>query len=156
AFGNHDVLVQGNAVADPRIEALATGCEKVMALPPATLAKAGDAAAANGRNGILAVAFDAMTALAIKAAKEIPGTQTAGLAASVGGAAAPYVSTVPYDPGREIVDKRTFIAEHFETTGTPVGHGFTAWDLANGEGTYTFLARPGLRFVALDTVNEAG
>ncbi len=157
AFGNHDVLVQGNTVVDPRIEALATGCTKVMSLPQATLARAGDAGRTGGRDGMLAVAFDAMTALAA-GTSGAAGQSNDGRVAGAGALAdsAPFVSIVPSDPDRVIVNKSSFIAEHFDTTGTPVGHGFTAWDLANGEGYYTFLARPGLRFVALDTVNEAG
>ena len=64
--------------------------------------------------------------------------------------------TVPQDPRRHLLFKREYIAQHFVTSGTPVGHGFTAEDLARGEGYYAFSPRPGLRFVVLDSVSDAG
>ena len=64
--------------------------------------------------------------------------------------------TVPQDPRRHLLFKREYIAQHFVTTGTPVGHGFTQEDLARGEGYYAFSPRAGLRFVVLDSVSDSG
>jgi metallophosphoesterase (TIGR03767 family) len=64
--------------------------------------------------------------------------------------------TIPPDAARRPLRKREFIAEHFETSGVPRGHGFTAENLASEQGNYAFSPRPGLRFVALDTIAEAG
>src|SRR5262249_47985608 len=59
------------------------------------------------------------------------------------------------DPDRKIVDRAATVAEHFVTTGTPVGHGFTADNVAHGTAYYTFdVGR--LRGIVLDTVNSAG
>jgi metallophosphoesterase (TIGR03767 family) len=138
AFGNHDALVQGNRIPDTGLEALATGCRKVVALPPDRLTAAGDAAGTAGRDGMLDVAFAAMVQLAAGAVDDR------------------LVRVVPGDPDRRLLTKREFIAEHFRTAGRPAGHGFEGWNLRTGEGYYTWLAAPGVRFVALDTVNETG
>lgn len=56
------------------------------------------------------------------------------------------------DPDRRPVTRTEYIQEYFTTAGSPVGHGFTAENLASGFGNYSFdhgLAR----FIALDTVN---
>ncbi len=47
------------------------------------------------------------------------------------------------------------VAEHFNTSGTPVGHGFTAENKAKGTAYYTF--DKGLfRGIVLDSVNPNG
>jgi metallophosphoesterase (TIGR03767 family) len=59
------------------------------------------------------------------------------------------------DADRRIVDRAETVAEHFVTTGTPVGHGFTAQNVARSTAYYTFDA--GLvRGIVLDTVVSAG
>jgi hypothetical protein len=63
---------------------------------------------------------------------------------------------VPADPRRHLLFKREYMAQHFVTSGSPVGHGFTPEDLASGQGYYAFSPRPGLRFVVLDSVADAG
>jgi metallophosphoesterase (TIGR03767 family) len=60
------------------------------------------------------------------------------------------------DPRRRPLRKSEWIQEHFDTAGTPAGHGFSAANVASGEGNYAFSPRPGLRFVVLDTINEGG
>jgi metallophosphoesterase (TIGR03767 family) len=59
------------------------------------------------------------------------------------------------DAARRIVDRATTVAEHFATTGTPVGHGFTTNNLSAGTAYYTFDAGQ-VRGIVLDTVNSAG
>ena len=70
--------------------------------------------------------------------------------------AAGLTRTVPQDPRRHLLLKREYMAQHFVTTGTPVGHGFTAENLASGQGNYAFSPKPGVRFVVLDSVSDAG
>ena len=48
------------------------------------------------------------------------------------------------------------MAEHFQTRGKPVGHGFTAANLGSGQGNRSFNPKTGLRFIVLDTINERG
>src|SRR5205085_5062607 len=54
-----------------------------------------------------------------------------------------------------IVDRATTVAEHFATTGTPVGHGFTPANVAAGTAYYAFDAGQ-VRGIVLDTVNSVG
>jgi metallophosphoesterase (TIGR03767 family) len=60
---------------------------------------------------------------------------------------------VPADPARRLLSKSQFIAEHFNTTGLPAGHGFTA---GSGKGYYEFDAGPDgmFKFICLDTVRD--
>jgi metallophosphoesterase (TIGR03767 family) len=60
------------------------------------------------------------------------------------------------DPARRIVSRREYIEEHFNTTGTPVGHGFTSSNRADGTAYYVRDDVPGYRFISLDTVNPGG
>ena len=85
-------------------------------------------------------------------------TDPAGLTEAIADAAEDpsLTRTVPQDPRRHLLFKREYIAQHFVTTGTPVGHGFTAANLTSGNGNYAFSPKPGLRFVVLDSVSDAG
>jgi metallophosphoesterase (TIGR03767 family) len=59
------------------------------------------------------------------------------------------------DANRRIVDRVTTVNEHFNTTGTPVGHGFSATNISSGTAYYTFdIGR--MRALVLDTVVSAG
>jgi metallophosphoesterase (TIGR03767 family) len=135
-FGNHDGLVQGNQPRNPALEALATGCTKVTGVPDATAAAIREGAAGDGERAIRAL----RTAMIETAAAGDPA----------------FTRTVPSDPDRRPLRKEQWIAEHFDTTGLPAGHGFGAENLATGMGNYSFAPRPGLRFIALDTVAEHG
>jgi len=70
--------------------------------------------------------------------------------------AAGLTRTVPQDPRRHLLLKREYIQQHFVTSGSPVGHGFTQANLDSGQGYYAFSPRAGLRFVVLDSVSDAG
>jgi len=70
--------------------------------------------------------------------------------------AAGLTRTVPQDPRRHLLLKREYIQQHFVTSGSPVGHGFTQANLDSGQGYYAFSPRPGVRFVVLDSVSDAG
>ena len=78
------------------------------------------------------------------------------LVATAAGGDPALTRTVPQDPRRHLLFKREYIAQHFVTSGTPAGHGFTADDLARGEGNYAFSPRAGVRFVVLDSVSDSG
>ena len=60
------------------------------------------------------------------------------------------------DANRRVVRRREYIEEHFRTTGTPSGHGFTAANRAKGTAYYTIDTHPLFRLIALDTVNPGG
>lgn len=59
------------------------------------------------------------------------------------------------DGDRRLLDRFHFVQEHFDTTGTPAGHGFT------GEGDKAYYSIPSadsdlVQFITLDTVNVHG
>jgi metallophosphoesterase (TIGR03767 family) len=132
AYGNHDGLVQGNVPRTPLLQQLATGPLKLTGLPPT----------------ILASPLGAQIQFVLALLQQNPGA--INLELSTGGH-----RLVTPDPARRIVDRATTVAEHFNTIGTPVGHGFTTDNVANATAYYTFDA--GLvRGIVLDTVNSAG
>jgi metallophosphoesterase (TIGR03767 family) len=132
-FGNHDGLVQGNQPRNPALETLAIGCAK-----PTNLADDALAAVLAGTGGDGEAAIEALR-----------DGLTDGTATT---------AAVPSDPRRRPLRKMEWIAEHFQTTGQPVGHGFNhrPQSQVDGMGYYDFSPRPGLRFVVLDTVAEHG
>lgn len=133
-FGNHDGLVQGNQPRNPALEALATGCVKVTDLPPATVQAIGDALQQGDGEAAIQALRTALT-------NPPAGTTT---------------KIVPPDAERRPLRKNEWIAQHFRTSGAPVGHGFDASNLLSGTGNYTLRPAPGVKFVVLDTVAEHG
>jgi metallophosphoesterase (TIGR03767 family) len=132
AYGNHDGLVQGNVPRSPLLQSLATGPLKLTSLPPS----------------ILAQPIGAQVAFIVGLLQEDP--TAVNLELAQGGR-----RIVTADADRRIVDRATTVTEHFTTTGTPVGHGFTAANISNGTAYYTFdVGR--IRGVVLDTVVSAG
>jgi len=65
------------------------------------------------------------------------------------------IRTVTPDADRRPLSRAETVAEHFTTTGLPVGHGFTAQNRTDGTAYYTF-DRGVVRFVVMDSVNENG
>ena len=128
AFGNHDGLSQGNfPAATLQLNLVATGSLKLIS-PPAGLSPA---AVVNA----------------------LQSGSYAALLASL--ALSPSVRVVTADARRRLLTRKETIEQHFETTGLPAGHGFTAENRAQGTAYYTF--DKGLcRFVVLDTVNPNG
>ncbi len=63
---------------------------------------------------------------------------------------------VTADPKRRIVSRKEVVAAHFETTGTPNGHGFTAGNRSDGTAYYTFEPTAEMLGIVLDTVNPGG
>jgi metallophosphoesterase (TIGR03767 family) len=132
AYGNHDGLVQGNVPRSPLLQQLATGPFKLTSLPP----------------DILAQQLNVQIEFVLKLLQQDAGA--INLQLSQGG----HRFVTP-DPDRRIVDRAETVAEHFATTGTPVGHGFTAQNVATSTAHYTFDS--GLvRGIVLDTVVSAG
>lgn len=133
AFGNHDGGVQGNfppGTLGAGMSAIATGSLKIIS-PPAGLSQADLLHAL--RTDPLGLLNSLLSTLQI-------GT---------------HVRLVSPDKDRRILNRRQVVEEHFTTTGTPVGHGFTAENRARGTAYYTFV-RGDVQFLVLDTVNPNG
>ncbi|MCA1727731.1 MAG: hypothetical protein LC722_08825 [Actinobacteria bacterium] len=73
-------------------------------------------------------------------------------AAAFAGPAVP----VSADPDRRVFTRQEYIEEHFKTSGTPAGHGFTRANLRDGTAYYVRDLGPSIRLIALDTVNPGG
>jgi metallophosphoesterase (TIGR03767 family) len=78
-----------------------------------------------------------------------------GNPAAIAGALAGPARTVSADPERRIIDRAETVAEYFNTTGKPRGHGFTEENLQRGSAYYAF-DRGLIRGIVLDTVNPNG
>jgi len=127
AFGNHDGLVQGNAPALGLLGAIATGNYKVYGLP----------------TGIDETAL--VTAFAAGDPAALQTLLTAG-----------PVKFVHADRNRRLLTLRQTVEEHFTTTGTPVGHGYTQTNVNAGTAYYTFDPTPDVHCIVLDTCNPDG
>jgi metallophosphoesterase (TIGR03767 family) len=132
AYGNHDGLVQGTVANSPLFAQLAVGPVKLTSLPPQILAA------------------DLSTQLQFVVGLLQQNAAAVALELSDGGR-----RIVTPDADRWIVDRATTVVEHFTTSGTPVGHGFTHTNLNDGTAYYTFDAGH-VRGIVLDTVNSAG
>jgi 3',5'-cyclic AMP phosphodiesterase CpdA len=133
AFGNHDALVQGNAAANAAFEQVATGCLKPIGpVPNPENAPALLTALLNPTN--------LLTTLLTKPQNLI---------------------LVPGDPKRQFVSKKQY-KDVFKSGTQADGHGFDLIDPAQesaskgAAGYYSWSPTPGMRFIALDTVAEAG
>ncbi|MDN4160634.1 TIGR03767 family metallophosphoesterase [Nocardioides abyssi] len=127
AFGNHDGLVQGNFLhAIDGLNEFAVGDRKAI-VPPEGVTKVEVL-------GALLARGEAVSRL-LKRIAEAPNTRT-----------------VTPDEDRRLLSRAEVVAEHFETTSKPVGHGFTEENKAAGTAYYAYT-RGKIRFVVLDTVN---
>ena len=126
-FGNHDGLMQGNFPHTIPTSLLGTGLLKIIS-PPTGLSDT------DLQTALTSLNVDALVS---------------GLVLS------PYVRLVTPDLNRRTVTRQEIVAEHFTTTGAPVGHGFTAANKANGTAYYFFDAGK-FRHVVMDTVNPNG
>ena len=131
-YGNHDGLVQGTVPSSSLLQQLATGPLKLTSLPASILSQS------------ILVQLQFIGALLAENPAAV------NLMLSQGG----HRFVTP-DANRRIVDRATTIAEHFQTIGTPVGHGFTATNVQDTTAYYTFdIGR--VRGIVLDTVVSAG
>lgn len=126
AFGNHDPLVQGNFPRTLPLTNVAEGGIKLVS-PPAGMSAADLLDALRGN-------FEAFLQLLL---------------------VTPYARAVTPDPERRILTRAEIIEEHFSTTGSPRGHGFTEQNRTDGTAYYTF-DRGHVRFIVLDSVNPNG
>jgi metallophosphoesterase (TIGR03767 family) len=133
AFGNHDALVQGNAAANVAFEQVATGCLK----PIGPVSNPENAAA------LLAELLNPVSLIS----SILTGPQN--------------TIFVPGDPQRRFVSKKQF-KDIFKAGTQADGHGFDLIDPAQetaskgAAGYYAWNPQPGLRFISVDTVAEAG
>jgi metallophosphoesterase (TIGR03767 family) len=133
AFGNHDALVQGNAAANTAFEQVATGCLKPIG------------PVSNPEN-----------AAALLSSLLNPANLLGSLLTSP-----QNTMVVPGDPKRQFVSKKQY-KDVFKAGSQADGHGFDFIDPAQetaskgAAGYYSWSPAPGMRFVALDTVAEAG
>ena len=125
-FGNHDGLVQGNFPKTIPLELVAKGSLKVTAVPPG-----------------------------LSQADIINALTTLNANALLGVTALTSANVVTRDVNRKVLTRRQTIEEHFKTSGTPVGHGFTAANRLQGTAYYTF-DKGNVRGIVLDTVNPNG
>jgi metallophosphoesterase (TIGR03767 family) len=125
-FGNHDGLVQGNAPSLGVLNAVAVGNLKVTGLPTGIDVQALLAAVAAGDSAALATLM------------------TAGPA-----------RIVTRDPNRRLLTKKQMVSEYLNTTGAPVGHGFTQQNVTNDTAYYAFDQGP-FHCISLDTVDPYG
>jgi hypothetical protein len=133
AFGNHDALVQGNAAANAAFELVATGCLKPMGPVPNPENEAGLLASLLNPAGLLGTLLTNPQNLIF----------------------------VPGDPKRQFVSKKQY-KDVFKAGSQADGHGFDHIEVAQesaskgARGYYSWSPTPGMRFIALDTVAEAG
>lgn len=133
AFGNHDALVQGNAAANAAFEQVATGCLKPI----------GPVSNPENAGALLESLFDPVRLLSTF----LTSPQNTIL--------------VPGDPNRRFVSKKQY-KDVFKAGKQADGHGFKLIDAAQetaskgAAGYYAWSPTPGMKFIALDTVAEAG
>ncbi|MGW1726678.1 TIGR03767 family metallophosphoesterase [Streptomyces sp. NPDC002306] len=130
AYGNHDALVQGNVPIDvlpfDPLKSIATGSTKLTEV-----------------EGVPDV-FDNSASYYLNLLKDI-----------LTGEFTLQTAHVTADPSRRLLTRGDFIAEHFNTTGTPRGHGFTS---GSDKGYYAIPSGPNdvVQFLVLDTTNTSG
>jgi metallophosphoesterase (TIGR03767 family) len=124
AFGNHDLLVQGNARIDTGFDALkeiSRGSEKIIDVFP------------------LPDVYEGNTSLLLD-------LLWTGLGLTI------VERPVTPDTGRQLLSRQAFINAHFNTSGTPAGHGFT---LNSDRAYYAIPSAPTdlFQFLCLDSTN---
>jgi metallophosphoesterase (TIGR03767 family) len=142
-IGNHDALVQGNVAWNPIFAQGSVGCIKPTRLSAKSLreivglARGGITAQERARIVQLLAADLVFTILAPERSRG-------------------QFVRVESDPARRLLLPKEVIEQFFTTTGRPVGHGFTADNVARGQGNYSFSPTPSIRFVVLDSAADSG
>lgn len=131
AFGNHDGLIQGNLPVNPLVSGLATGGIKI------------GAPADDGQAERLA-----------RMIQNADAAELVRLSREQGGAGGLFRPVTP-DWNRRMLSRREVVAEHFTTSASLRGHGFTAANLLEGTAYYGF-DQGVVRGLVLDTVNPNG
>ncbi|MEO3824781.1 TIGR03767 family metallophosphoesterase [Actinomadura sp. B10D3] len=130
-FGNHDGLIQGNLPVNPIVSGLATGGIKI------------GAPADDGQAERLA-----------RMLRDADAAELVRLSRERGGAGGLFRPVTP-DLNRRMLSRGEVVAEHFKTTASLRGHGFTLDNLREGTAYYAF-DRGVVRGLVLDTVNPNG
>lgn len=143
-IGNHDILATGNFPIDTRSNSPVLYTAPLLG-PVAAVIGLHDIAW--NLNAFVPVAGQSPAVLT----GEGPRTDPDNLQLRVGALRA---GRIPPDTERRFLTRRDFMAEHFNTTSQPVGHGFSEENLAQDTAFYTFRPDPAVpvRFIALDTV----
>ena len=131
AFGNHDGLIQGNLPVNPLVSGLATGGIKI------------GAPADDGQAERLA-----------RMIQKADAAELVRLSRERGGAGGLFRPVTP-DWDRRMLTRAEVVAEHFKTSASLRGHGFTAANLRDGTAYYAF-DQGVVRGLVLDTVNPNG
>jgi metallophosphoesterase (TIGR03767 family) len=126
-FGNHDGLAQGTVPSNTAIDLIAKGVLKPYGLPNGVDVNALLADLAAGDPNALTVLLDLAPARLVQA-----------------------------DKNRRMNSVQQTVAEHFNTSGAPAGHGYTQDNVAAGTAYYTFDPAPNVLGVALDSCNIHG
>jgi metallophosphoesterase (TIGR03767 family) len=126
AHGNHDGLVQGNFPRTLPLTVVAQGGLKLTGVPPG-----------------------------VSQADILRALRTVNATPLLGAVALESANIVSADAKRKVLSRKQTVEEHFHTSGTPVGHGFTAENRAHGTAYYTFEENNVLGIV-LDTCNPNG
>lgn len=127
-FGNHDGLIQGNFPnSTTQLDLLSRGGLKVITVPPGVTQS--DILNAVKKQDLL----DLLSSINL-----LPGARL-----------------VTPDPARKNLSRKEVINEYFNTTSSPVGHGYTAANKTNGT-AYYYFDQGGFRHIAMDTVNPNG
>ncbi|MEU5992893.1 TIGR03767 family metallophosphoesterase [Spirillospora sp. NPDC047418] len=131
AFGNHDGLIQGNLPVNPLVSGLATGGIKI------------GAPADDGQAERLA-----------RMIQKADAAELVRLSREQGGAGGLFRPVTP-DWNRRMLSRRDVVAEHFRTSASLRGHGFTTANFLDGTAYYGF-DQGVVRGLVLDTVNPNG
>jgi metallophosphoesterase (TIGR03767 family) len=138
-YGNHDALVQGNATISGVIHGYPAGEALGLDLPGIAV---GDFKRTQLAQPLPDVKPDSWASGdMVDIIDDLLNLHFAGL-------------IVPTDPRRQLVSRAEFIAAHFDTHGTPVGHGFELGD----DASYVVPNRPAdlVRHIVLDTTDPDG
>lgn len=127
-FGNHDGLIQGNFPnSTTQLDLLSRGAVKVITVPPGV------------------TQTDVLEA--------VENQDLVGFLSSIN--LLPGARLVTPDPARKNLSRTEVVAEYFNTTSAPSGHGFTDTNLADGT-AYYYFDEGAFRHIAMDTVNPNG
>ncbi len=125
-YGNHDGLVQGNFPQSFQLTQAAEGPLKIVGLPAGVSPD-------DLRRGLTGADPTILEALVTAPVREVTA-----------------------DPQRKVITRTESVMEHFTTGGTPLGHGFTTENVAEGTAYYAFDPSPLVRAIVLDSVNPNG
>ena len=142
-LGNHDALIQGNVPGNAFFSLTATGCVKVTDLSPRAWRLIRPIAAGGITDAESVQIIQIIYGDFLATISNPPKTRGRW-------------KRIARDPQRAVLfRKQDVIREYSTTRGSPRGHGLEQAAVA-GEAYYTFTPKPGLRFVALDSVADSG